>query len=315
MDIVRYEREKEREWNEFLKTAKNSMFLFHRNYMEYHKDRFEDHSLMIYDDNKLVALFPATISVDNGKTVLNSHGGLTFGGYITNSSMKQHRMNRIVLSMCDYLREKSINSLIYKEIPHIYHVIPAEEDEYGIFWHGAKIVKMESSTVIKLNNRIKMPKGRKAQISRAKREGVIVNDSEDYKTYIDLENEVLKEYHNSIAVHTGDELKMLHDRFPGNIRLVAGMHEGKMIAGVVLYIFENTVRTQYMAANDTARQIGALDLVVSEVLNQYEGKKEWFDFGKSTEGNGSYLNEGLISQKEGFGGRTVNYRTWKLMDE
>lgn len=38
----------------------------------------------------------------------------------------------------------------------------------------------------------------------------------------------------------------------------------------------------------------------------------WLDFGISTEHGRIYLNEGLISQKEGFGGRTGVYETWKI---
>ena len=36
----------------------------------------------------------------------------------------------------------------------------------------------------------------------------------------------------------------------------------------------------------------------------------YFDFGKSTERHGEYLNEQLIFQKEGFGGRAVCYDTY-----
>jgi len=36
------------------------------------------------------------------------------------------------------------------------------------------------------------------------------------------------------------------------------------------------------------------------------------DFGISTENSGRYLNEGLIAQKEGFGGRTNTYEMWKI---
>jgi hypothetical protein len=31
-------------WNTFVNQAKNATFLFHRDFMEYHKDRFEDYS-------------------------------------------------------------------------------------------------------------------------------------------------------------------------------------------------------------------------------------------------------------------------------
>ena len=61
-----------------------------------------------------------------------------------------------------------------------------------------------------------------------------------------------------------------------------------------------------------ARQIGALDLTISTVIDTFKEKKLWLDFGISTEDGGKYLNEGLISQKEGFGGRTNIYEMWKL---
>ena len=38
----------------------------------------------------------------------------------------------------------------------------------------------------------------------------------------------------------------------------------------------------------------------------------YIDFGTSTEQGGTYLNEGLIKQKEGFGGRAVVYDTYEL---
>ena len=53
----------EKEWNTFLNHAKNTTFLFNRNFMDYHKERFIDHSLLIYNDiEKLIACFPANVS-------------------------------------------------------------------------------------------------------------------------------------------------------------------------------------------------------------------------------------------------------------
>jgi len=73
------------------------------------------------------------------------------------------------------------------------------------------------------------------------------------------------------------------------------------------------VHTQYMAANETAREIGALDLTIATVMETYKDSKDWLDFGISTEDAGHILNEGLISQKEGFGGRTNIYQTWRII--
>lgn len=76
-------------------------------------------------------------------------------------------------------------------------------------------------------------------------------------------------------------------------------------------MYEHAIHTQYLAANEYAGENGGLDLVISELIDLFKDKK-YFDFGISTENMGRFLNQGLIAQKEGFGGRTVAYQTWEI---
>lgn len=309
--IKRYSENDKSVWNEFNRQSKKPLFMFDRNYMDYHKDRFNDHSLMFFDDDKLIAIMPITES----DYILSSHGGLTYGGIISDFRMKQHTMNDCFTVLRDYASENGFTKLIYKTIPHIYDIYPAEEDRYALFTNNAKLIKVEASTVVDLEAPLKMPKGRKAQISRAKREGVEileVCDDDRIKTFINLENSVLSTRHNTRAVHSGDELALLMSRFPENIRLFEARYNGAMIAGTVVYEYSSVIHTQYMAANEKAREIGALDYVIDTVINKYSHSKKWLDFGISTEMSGLVLNEGLISQKESFGGRTNVYETWEI---
>ena len=309
--IVRYTEDKVNIWNQFNKQSKNALFMFDRNYMDYHKDRFKDHSLFFYDEDKLLALLPMSEHGDQ----LISHGGLTYGGFITDTKMKQHTMMDCFEELIKYAKENGFKNIRYKCIPHIYHSQPAEEDRFALFANNSKLDTVDVSTYVNLVAPLKMPKGRKAQISRAKREGVVVEELtelEDFNKFIELENEVLTERHDVRAVHTGEELKLLHDRFPENIHLFASLKDGNLIAGTVVYEYDQVVHTQYMAANDEARTIGALDLAVSTVINKYKDSKKWLDFGTSTEHGKIYLNEGLCSQKEGFGGRTGVYEIWEV---
>ena len=46
-------------WDEFIADSKNATFLFRRDFIEYHQDRFSDNSLMVYKNNTLFALLPA----------------------------------------------------------------------------------------------------------------------------------------------------------------------------------------------------------------------------------------------------------------
>ena len=307
MTIKKYTDSDRELWNTFLSNSKNGIFMFHRNFMEYHKDRFTDNSLLFYDEDKLVAIMPA--SIKDG--ILSSHGGLTYGGFITSNDMKQHHMNDCFTALKEYAAQNRIKEIIYKHIPHIYHKQPAEEDLYSLYYNGSEVLKIEASTVIDLKQPLKMPKGRKAQVGRARREGVIIKETDDFETFISLENKVL-ERHETKAVHSPSELHLLQSYFPDNIKLIGAFYQEKLIAGTVLFIYDNVVHTQYMATTELAREIGALDLTIATVIETYKESKKWLDFGISTEDAGHYLNEGLIAQKEGFGGRTNIYQTWKI---
>lgn len=295
-------------WDNFIRNSKNGIFMFERGFMDYHSDRFKDNSLMFYDDDKLIAVLPASLHGDE----LRSHGGLTYGGFVTSDKMKQHHMNDCFDALKIYMQDNKISKLIYKLIPHIYHKQSAEEDLYSLYRVGAKLFKIEPSTTILLKNPLKMSKGRKAQVARAKRESVIIQKSNDFESFIKLENLILSEHHSTKAVHTDKELKFLRSIFGDKIQLWIAEYCGKMIAGTLLFVYENVVHTQYLAADETARTIGGLDLLIKTLMDKFSESHTYFDFGISSENNGEYLNEGLIAQKEGFGGRTIGCQTWEI---
>ena len=83
--IKKYEQNDCNTWNEFIAQAKNATFLFHRNFMEYHQDRFEGFSLLVFENHKLVAVLPAN---KQGNSVY-SHQGLTYGGLVYKEETKQ----------------------------------------------------------------------------------------------------------------------------------------------------------------------------------------------------------------------------------
>ena len=211
------------------------------------------------------------------------------------------------------MQENCFEKLIYKSTPYIYHKIPAQEDLYALFRNNAELFRVDCSTTIDLQNICKMPKGRKAQISRAKREGVEIFSSEDFEAFVMLLNSVLQKQHGVNAVHSAEELKLLYSRFPQNIKLFVAKIDKEIIAAALLFIYDDLVHTQYLAANERAREIGALDLLIKTLMDEFTKSKKYFDFGISTENGGQVLNQGLISQKEGFGGRSVAHQFFALV--
>lgn len=308
--IIKYTQELECQWNRFVNESRNGIFLFNRNYMDYHSDRFIDYSLMFYDDNtnKLVAVLPANI-VDNK---IYSHQGLTFGGLIYEVKTRLQTVIECFEELVLYMRNNNIVSLIYKKIPYTYIEYPSDEDIYSLFRLNAKLLKTEPSTAIKLDTPFKFSKGRKSQIAKARKLDVQVTTSDDFESFINLENQVLLARHNTVAVHTASELEMLYSKFPNNIKLITSSYKGAIVAGGLLYIYKNLVHTQYLATNDIGREIGGLDILLNSQIDFYKEDKIYFDFGISSENGGLLLNTGLISQKEGFGARTIVHNTFLL---
>ena len=309
MFVTLYKSTNHCEWNMFAAKAKNAHFFFQREYMEYHEERFEDYSLMVHDDKeRLVALLPAT----KEKNDLISHGGLTFGGFLIDNCMTVSLMLKTFDCVMDFLRENGFHSWIYKCIPYIYHHYPAEEDKYSLFMNHANLVRRDVSTTIYLPEKYSYETRRKRAVKKGIKNGIVVRQSDAFEAYISIVNDVLGNYHNAKAVHTGKELRMLAERFPDNIKLYVGERDGKMLAGTVIFENGHTVHTQYLANSDEGRNCGALDVVIDYLLNNVYANKTYFDFGISNEKDGRYLNEGLISQKEGFGARAVVHDFYEL---
>lgn len=308
ISIKKYNSQIKETWDSFIVNSKNGIFMFQRNFMEYHFNRFTDFSLLFYDDDNLIAVLPGNVLDDT----IYSHQGLTFGGLIVTNEIKLVTVIECFKELSAFLRKKGIKHLIYKKIPYIYTKYPSDEDTYTLFLNNAEIQKVEPSTTIDLNNPIKISRGRKGHISKAKRNGIIVEESVDFVKYIELVNNVLQSNHNAVATHTGQELELLYSRFPNNIKLLVAKYNNEIIAGVLLFIYEDLVHTQYLAANDFAKDTGALDLIIKTIIDTYTNQKHFLDFGISSENGGRILNSGLMFQKEGFGARTVSHITYKI---
>ena len=309
MNIIRYVKEYKNLWNEFVKNAKNSHFLFHRDYMEYHSDRFEDFSLMIFDDaEKLITILPANIKEDT----LYSHQGLTFGGFLVDDKMKTETMVEIFQALQIFIKSQNIKKLVYKCIPYIYHIKPSEEDRYALFRHDAKLIRRDVTSTIDLTEEVRYSKGRKWTINKAQKEAIETFESDDYGTFWELLISVLESNHEAKPVHTLEEIQKLASLFPKNIRLFLAKKNEQTVSGALIYENKNIIHTQYLANSELGREIGALDLLINYLIKDVYKNKKYFDFGISNENAGRYLNNGLIAQKEGFGARAVVHDFYEL---
>lgn len=309
-----------------MEESKQGTFLLDRNFMDYHADRFFDCSLLVYNDDNndselsddsLVALFPANW-VEEEKTVY-SHQGLTYGGLITKPSITQSEVLKAMQKILMYYASLlGARTLVYRAIPYIYSRVPSQEDLYALFRAGAQLEGRAVATVLSVANPLSMRTLRVRKAKKALECGFYIErmregDEACLREYWQVLEEVLGTYHNAKPVHTADEMALLMNRFPRNIRLfVVKDTNARIVSGIVVFETENVAHIQYIASVADGRKYGALDLLLRHICGERYKDKEFIDFGISTENGGQFLNEGLIFQKEGFGGRAVCYDVYKL---
>lgn len=309
MKLVSYKPEMKEQWNTFVRSAKNGLFMFERDFMDYHSDRFHDHSLMLIDDaEKLLAVLPANVKGDT----LYSHQGLTFGSFVTNTAMRTSTMLDAFSMLKTHMIENGLKALIYKAIPHIYHRQPAQEDLYALYRMNAQLIRVDVTTTVNMKDRISFSDLRKRGAKKATKAGVVFAESRDYSAYMALLGQTLAERHEAKPVHSADEINLLASRFPERIRLFVATKDAEMLAGTIVFEYDQLVHAQYIAASSAGRELGALDLVFVELIENVFKNKLYFDFGISTEDAGRTLNSGLINQKEGFGGRAVCHQFYEM---
>lgn len=311
MEIIRYRREDKELWNSFVSKARNATFLFDRNYMDYHADRFDDNSFMFYHKGKLKAVLPANVAGDT----LYSHQGLTYGGLLLDKKATVEDVLECFDSLNSWLRENGISKVVYKALPWIYQQYPSEEDLYALTWKcKAQLISRDISSSIVVDNKLKFAESRKSGIRKALSLNIEVGESNDVDGFWHVLEDNLGNRYNAKPVHTSSEMKLLMSRFPNNIKLYVAKMHGEIVGGTLIYVTPQVVHTQYISASVEGKKHGALDLLFDYIINKVYANCRYFDFGKSTEQGGAYLNEPLIFQKEGFGGRGVCYDwyQWKL---
>ena len=307
-EIRRYTADRADEWNQFVRASKNGTFLFDRRFMDYHSDRFRDHSLMVYRDGRLYALLPANQKDDT----LVTHGGLTYGGLVMSPQCSAKGVLESFTAINTYLRQQGFHSVVYKAIPWIYHQLPAEEDLYALTAVcNARLTIRDISSAIVSTRRLKFTESRRSGLRKALKAGLTVRESDDVDAFWHILNDNLTQKYAVRPVHSADELRLLQGRFPDNIKLWLVYDGDTPVGGTLLFLTPQVLHTQYISATPYGKQHGAIDLLFDHLIYNIYADYPYIDFGKSTVSDSADLNEQLIFQKEGFGARAVCYDTYE----
>lgn len=307
MIVKSYHKSLKESWDTFVGEAKNATFLFRRDYMEYHADRFEDYSLLIYNQDQLVGLFPA----NKVGHVVYSHQGLSYGGMITSSKLSLQTTVELYLVVLEFLEKNKIATVQLKLFPSFYARQASNEATYLMHVLGAKKINCNVTLAIDQQNFTGFSTNKKRKIKSAQKHELKIVESRDLRLFWEqvlVPN--LKTVHGITPVHSFEEMELLQSFFEEEIKLYTVIENEVIVAGALMYLTKQVAHVQYMSATAQGKKIGALDFLMEDLIMDKYTDKAIFDFGVVNDGEG--INWGLTYWKGGFGAQTYCQVTYEI---
>ncbi|WP_261510907.1 GNAT family N-acetyltransferase [Chryseobacterium paludis] len=301
IELTRYHVTQKVIWDTFIRESKNGLFFFERDYMDYHADRFNDHSLIFIKKDQIIAAFPAN-EIDKE---IFSHAGLTYGSLVISEKTKTVEVLEIFTLLINYYKNSGFSKLLYKAIPSIFFEQPSQEDLYALFLNNAQLIRRDISSVLPIQNRLPLANSPARRYKKCSKLNLEIKENKNFENYWTLLTNVLASNHGAKPVHSLQEIQQLAEKFPNNIKLYEVTENEELLSGTLIFDFGKVLHTQYLANSEKGREIGALDYLIIKLLEEQFQDRPYFSFGISTENQGRFLNEGLINQKEMYGGRAI----------
>lgn len=308
--IKKYSQDDYSIWNDFVVQSKNATFLFHRDFMEYHKDRFEDFSLLVFEDEKLRAILPA----NKKENTVYSHQGLTYGGLVYLSKLKAEKVESILDEILLYLKENKIETFYYKPIPDFYFSGGNKEIDFFLLKRGAVLERKEMNLAINLMVPLKISKSKMKHFRRIENLDLDIFEEESFDPFWKkiLEPRLAEKF-DAKPVHSREEITLLKSKFPQKIRQYSAYRNDEIIAGITIFETNSVVKSQYGATSKIGEEFRALDFLFINLIHKYKRKgKRFFDMGIVDDENKSGYKSGLLTQKEELGCTVYNQDFYKI---
>ena len=272
--------------------------MFYRDFMDYHQDRFNDYSLMVYKKDKLVALFPANV---NGDQVF-SHQGLTFGGVLLPFNIDSKAVFDILDAISHFLHKEGKKSLEIKSIPEIYFQQASNEINYYALNHHAAIKASHMVLAIDYSKPLSIHKTKLKNFRNNSYDFVIEESQSLDGFWKDILVPRLRDRHQSDPVHSLEEITLLKSKFPNQIKQFNISLDGEILAGITIFENEHVVKSQYGATSAKGEKTRALDYLFLHLIYKYQSLgKRFFSMGTVTDSSEFGYSPGMLKNKEELG--------------
>ena len=306
-------------WEQFVFASNNGTIFHTRRFLGYHPpDRFEDDSLVFLKENRPIALFPAVRLKRENKYILVSHGGASYGSFVTKTGLSIKDAFRIVEAAEKYARLHGYQGVEMTPPPLIYLKRPSDYIAFALHKNGFTYRKREVSSVIPLDFGVDeilntFNQGSRRAVRRAMKLNVVVKEYDGFAQFYPILQKNLKLRHKVKPTHTLEELLKIRDLFPDKIKFFGAFAGETLVAGVVMFICNpKVVLAFYISHDEDYQQYRGVNMLFYEIIKWAIKEKYGFlDFGIFTVIED--VNWGLGRFKESFGAQGVLRDTFLKM--
>jgi len=301
----------EEEWDSFVDGSDNGTIFNKRAFLNYHaKDKFNDASIVVTKDKKILSLLTAAVIEREGKKILNSHPGASYGSFVYKPDLNFKEAHELVDILIEHAKNLKVERIQLTLPPIIYQTKYSNYIDFALYRNGFNYLKREVSSIVQLDfEKDSLLNTYRAEArtatKKALKSGIEIVECEMFDEYYEILKKNLKLRHGVNPAHTIEELKLLKKIFPAKVRLWGAFLKDRLIAGVCNFSANsNVVLAFYISHDEAFQKYRPVNLLFYEIMNRYreEGFK-FLDFGIFTVI--MEPNWGLARFKENFGARGI----------
>ena len=299
--LKRYEPSLKDDWDYVVDYSYNGIFQHKREFIDL-ACKEDDCSVVIYYDKAPCAVFPA---IQRDDTIIShpylSTGGLVFSGIAGNT----------VFYCLQQIKQYYNKTIIYKRTPSQFHRLACEDDKWALFNLEAEQIGGELSSIVSpIIDNYKADNFQYYDLDLTPID--YENEEEIYEIWDSLVVPNLFKY-NTTPTHSYQDIINIYKKFPAYITGIKAQHKKskKLLGALVIFKYNKCYHIQYSVTSSKGRALNALNILHCFMLQHLPSNIVYYNFGKSTEQGGTYLNESLFNFKKSFGSGSFIYETFK----
>ena len=267
--------------------------------MDYHNDRFEDFSVLIYKNKSLVGLIPA----NRLKNTVYSHQGLTYGGLVLETNFKAIFLEEIMAAVEKFYKDNGVINFQLKSFPSSYPQYQSIPISSFFKNSKAEIITTHKSLAIDYSKEVKVHKTKQKHQRKGLDRGLEIRLDNDFKTFwTEVLTPMLKDRYQTKPVHSLEEIEQLHSFFPDKILQFNVYLQDKILGGITIYNKGAVVKSQYSATTLEGQNNYAIDVLFLYLIEYYKNSgTQFFCMGTVTTNDSLGYNPGLLKQKQELG--------------